>query len=168
MASDEENEKNDLDFERKAKQNYLSEEVLEVGYNPQLFMEYISSIKECDIDSWTLDELQQVVRDFKAKYTPEDSPKGNSVKPADVNPAQAKPVSQIPNTESQAKIQTYTPPLAEEIKTDTNSLKSKACEKNQLTECPNLDIRVSEPSVTGGGIFAGKYVVYTVTTNPFG
>ena len=50
MASDDENENYVIEAERKAKQNYLNEEVLEIGYNPELFMEYISKVKEPDID----------------------------------------------------------------------------------------------------------------------
>lgn len=54
----------------------------------------------------------------------------------------------------------------EEIKLETSTLKSKACESNHITECKEIQVKVSEPQIIGGGIFSKKYVVYTVTTDP--
>ena len=68
MDSDEDDSSYIIRAEREAKQNYLKEEILENNYDPELFMWYISSVGEADIDSWDFDGLQGVVRDFKMKY----------------------------------------------------------------------------------------------------
>ena len=68
MDSDDEDSSYILRAEREAKQNYLKEEILENNYDPELFMWYISSVGEADIDAWDFDSLQGVVSDFKMKY----------------------------------------------------------------------------------------------------
>ena len=54
--------------ERKAKQNFLNEEIIDNHYDPQLFMMFCSQSKEPDLDNWTFDELQECVHNFKMKY----------------------------------------------------------------------------------------------------
>lgn len=68
MSSDEENENYIIEAERKAKQNYLSEEILDSNYDPDLFMMYCSRRKEPNLDLWDFDELQKCVQDFKMEY----------------------------------------------------------------------------------------------------
>ena len=48
--------------QRKAKQRYLQEEILEGGYDPELFTEYVDKLKGADVDAYTFDELQDVCR----------------------------------------------------------------------------------------------------------
>ena len=54
--------------ERKAKQNFLNEEIIDNHYDPQLFMMFCSQDKEPDIDYWNFDELQECVHKFKMNY----------------------------------------------------------------------------------------------------
>lgn len=164
MDSDEENEDYVIEAERKAKQTYLNEEVLEIGYSPQLFMEFISRIKAPDIDLWTFDELQAVVKDFKSKNRPSDSPAAPlpiSQKKEEIH--QNLPEIPMPIPSAPEEI-----PVLEEEKLDTNVIKSKSTEKNVLTGCGELKINVSEPQVTGGGFLSKKFVVYMVTCSPMG
>lgn len=62
-----EEELEQLNLERKEKQNFLKTEVLLKGYEPKIFGDYISKLKEDggDIDEWTLEELQDIVKEFK-------------------------------------------------------------------------------------------------------
>jgi PX domain len=157
MASDDES---DLEVEKTAKQAYLTEEVLEQGYDSRVFMEFISTYKEPDINLWSLDELKKVVEAFKSKHSTVDVPTSVPAEPSEPiksDVATAPPVENNP-------VQVPT----EEVKHETNCIKSKACEKNQLTGCADLRVKVSEPQVTGGGLFSKKYVVYTITTEPLG
>ncbi|OMJ88598.1 hypothetical protein SteCoe_9463 [Stentor coeruleus] len=57
-----------ISAERKAKQNYLTEEILYNHYDPELFMMFCSKIKEPDVDNWTFEELVVCVQDFKMTY----------------------------------------------------------------------------------------------------
>ena len=51
--------------QRKAKQQYLIEEVIEQGYSPEDFISYCRDEKSSDIDEWEFDELQDCVSGFK-------------------------------------------------------------------------------------------------------
>ena len=53
------------------KQQFLSKEIIEQGYDAGEFSNFISSIRgeeEVDLDSWTLDELKTVCEQFKTQY----------------------------------------------------------------------------------------------------
>ena len=52
------------------KQQFLSQEIIEQGYDAGEFSNYISSIRgedEVDLDAWTLEELKEVCEQFKAQ-----------------------------------------------------------------------------------------------------
>ena len=52
------------------KQNYLRTEIIDKGYDPEEFSSYISSIKGedgIDLSLWTMQELENVVKDFQLK-----------------------------------------------------------------------------------------------------
>ena len=165
MASDDENDEYVTPAERKAKQNFLNEEVLELGYDPELFMDFISKTKDPDIDLWSFDELQAAVSAFKSKYRPGDVNTSPAVQPTRKSVAQASPA---PVSQISTPVENIPSAPAEEIKLDTTLIKSKGVDKNPLTECPEITLKVSEPQVTGGGVFSKKYVVYTVTCLPLG
>ena len=56
--------------ERKAKQQFLFEEIIESHYDSNLFLEFSEQKKSSDIDQWEFDELAECVRLFKLKYRP--------------------------------------------------------------------------------------------------
>lgn len=68
MSSGSDDESYILSAERKAKQNYLFEEIIENYYDPELFTLFCSKTKTPDLDYWTFDELQECVSKFKQKY----------------------------------------------------------------------------------------------------
>lgn len=51
--------------ERQAKKAYLRKEVIEQGYEPDQFTEFIEREKGADVDEWTMQELQACVERFK-------------------------------------------------------------------------------------------------------
>jgi|688.fasta_scaffold1126689_1 hypothetical protein len=53
--------------QRKAKQNYLREAVLEGNLPVDEFTDYIDKKRGANIDLWTLTELEQCVREFKER-----------------------------------------------------------------------------------------------------
>lgn len=54
--------------ERVAKQNFLREEVVDVGYESHLFVDYCDGLNGTDVDAWTFEELKECVRTFKRIY----------------------------------------------------------------------------------------------------
>jgi len=56
--------------ERQAKQRYLKSEIQEKNYNVTEFVQFLEWKREkgTDVDVWTMDELVQVVQEFKANY----------------------------------------------------------------------------------------------------
>ena len=50
--------------QRVAKQNYLAEEIIEAGHDPEQFIAFAGKGEEVDIDTWSFEELQDIVREF--------------------------------------------------------------------------------------------------------
>lgn len=84
--------------EREAKQNYLKEEIIENNYDGQLFMWFISNVREANIDMWEFEDLQQIVREFKMKYR-----RGQTLE--EVNPKTDKQVEEVQDYDKLLKIQ---------------------------------------------------------------
>lgn len=61
-------EENSESLEKEEKQQYLIEEIIEQNYDPRLFTLHCESLKEANLDVWTLSELKLCVADFKEKY----------------------------------------------------------------------------------------------------
>jgi len=57
-------------LERQQKQNFLTEEIANKGFDPVEFAQFIDTKKEngTDIDNWTIPELQAVVYEFQSYY----------------------------------------------------------------------------------------------------
>jgi len=51
--------------QRAAKQNFLREEILDNGFDPHEFTEFIESKRGANIDIWSFHELKEVVSQFK-------------------------------------------------------------------------------------------------------
>jgi len=57
--------------ERQAKRAFLRQEVIEQGYEPDQFTEFIEREKGADVDEWTMQELQVCVERFKLSLSPQ-------------------------------------------------------------------------------------------------
>ena len=58
------------------KQNFLREEIMDKGYNPQAFQEFMmqqSSTGDIDLDNWTMQDLRDVVEKFKQISVPQEN-----------------------------------------------------------------------------------------------
>ena len=65
-------EENDSIIEKK--QDYLRNEIIEKGFSPDDFINYLTKLKgenAYDLNEWSLDELQKVVQQYKASQNPE-------------------------------------------------------------------------------------------------
>jgi PX domain len=95
MSSDSDDESYIIEAERKSKQNYLTEEILDNNYDPDLFMNFCASLKEADIDAWSFEELQECVHKFKMTYR-----RGQTLK--EIEATQSKEKKTKDNTEPKA------------------------------------------------------------------
>ena len=48
--------------QRKAKQQFLKEEIIDGDYDPEQFTEFLELSKGADIDAWEFEELQDAVK----------------------------------------------------------------------------------------------------------
>jgi hypothetical protein len=62
--------------ERLTKQNFLSEEIIQKGFDADVFMNFCESIKGTEIDDYSLDELKDIVKSFQ-----DSQKKGESIEP---------------------------------------------------------------------------------------
>jgi PX domain len=54
--------------EKEQKMTFLTQEIIEQNYDPRLFTNFCETMKEANLDLWSLEELKICVRDFKQKY----------------------------------------------------------------------------------------------------
>ena len=54
-----------MEEQRRAKQNFLHEEIVEKNFSPQEFMEFCDEFKGADIDAYALEELKAIVAKFQ-------------------------------------------------------------------------------------------------------
>lgn len=69
-----------MEEQRVLKQTYLREAILEAGYSPEKFIEYLESVKKgsVDIDKWTLEELKEEVTNYKRYYSVDETSKSET------------------------------------------------------------------------------------------
>ena len=59
-----------LQAQRKAKREFLAEEIVAQGYSTQLFTQFCEERRGSDIDIWDIEALTECVREFKARHRP--------------------------------------------------------------------------------------------------
>jgi hypothetical protein len=60
-----------LQAERRAKQNFLKEEIIDNGYDPNLFTAFMEEKRSTEIDEWTFEEIQEITKEFRSRFRPE-------------------------------------------------------------------------------------------------
>mmetsp|Transcript_18497 Transcript_18497/g.33372 ORF Transcript_18497/g.33372 Transcript_18497/m.33372 type:complete len:212 (-) Transcript_18497:1975-2610(-) len=168
-----------LEAERKAKQNYLREEVVEAGYSPELFVAYCESQRGADVNLWTFDELHNCVAEFKKLYKPGDMPEavqGLSEVDENVDQSEAKNDEKEQAVKQSKAVDLNDLKEPEAIRIAEMSSKSAfiytvqgtMASKNELASTSSIDIFVTEPEVVPGGLFSSPFIVFYVITTPLG
>ena len=174
-----------LNDEITKKQHYLRTKILDQGYDPQEFNEFMCEIKKeenIDLNNWTLQEIIDVVKSFKEyKQKKEIEEKQKKEKEKEIKNEEIQiddiiKTNSINSEESEIKkksihssSQTDSPqPLN---KNEPFSLYEKfvKCEKlvpNQITNRDDLYITISDPKRVKEGFFSIAYYQYTVKTFP--
>ena len=157
------------------KQNYLRENILEKGYNPNEFVDFLKSKKGeagSDISNWSMDDLKEVVQEFVSKNAPLENSEPPSEPPSEQNKIQI----ETKNTNTNAKINksrsvipgnSISISLTEEdygliVPDYVECIKS---ETTELSKYDNIEITVTEPKKINNGFFSKAFINYLITTN---
>ena len=162
------------------KQEYLRQNILEKGYDANLFADYLITKKGedgADIGSWSMDDLRKVVQEFTEKQSSflsggenissqiqtsneiaEEQNQGQDIK-KDSNDSQNQQ-KEIANNNNQNKVN---PVLYGIISPE--SLPCKKVDNTPLSSVENVVITVGSPEKKEGGFFSKSYINYLVTTS---
>jgi hypothetical protein len=127
--------------ERKAKQSFLREEVVEAGYPPEAFVAFCELQRGADVDLWSFEELSQCVAEFKKTYRPSEHSKENK-EAKQSSKSQGLPMAQeVPKP----PVDLQTNARAGESRVDLlYTLRGTLNPETELSSVSQLDITVSE------------------------
>ena len=161
------------------KQEYLRQNILEKGYDANLFADYLITKKGedgADIGSWSMEDLRNIVQEFTEKQSLFLSGGENIV-------------SQIPTSSETVEEQNHEQDIKKEPNDVQNqeketlnnnqnkinpviygiispeSLPCKKVENTPLSSVENVIIKVGSPEKKEGGFFSKSYINYLVTTS---
>ena len=167
------------------KQKYLREQVLEKGYDPDKFMEFLTMKKGesgIDLENWTLNELIGVTNEFLTnnkldiesnlsekkeikeeeekdikdeKGKEEEKEKGEEKE----NEKEIQQGENKENTDIQDKKE-------QKNNSDENTIKCLMVEKTEISKQEKIEIKVSNPTVEKAGVFSFSYSSYMIQTSP--
>ena len=158
-----------------SKQQYLRQEIIDEGYDPSDFNTYMCNIRQeenIDLNSWTFEELKQVVYNYKhsqsQKEENEEEKKDNNNNQEEINDQQ----QENDNINKNQALNEDTISALPQPKTEDafdyyeSTFKCIKLEENELTNRDDIRIVISEPVKINPGFFYASYFQYKVTTNP--
>ena len=170
------------------KQLFLRNEIIDQGYNPEEFSSYMGSLRgenALDLETWSFQDLQRVVKDFKSQTTPnqhnqvEIPPQQNE----NQNQEQEQNMQQNQGNDIEGAVKDNTIPEKVDQKPVSNSdslfpndpfekyeqiVKTGRLKNNDITDKNDLFVTISNPKKVNPGIFSSSYYQYDVQTNPIG
>ena len=170
------------------KQEYLRENILEKGFDANLFADYLIQKKGeegADIGSWSMSDLIKVVKEFVDKQTSFLSGEENMIPPV-LSPSNSNEINEnlneINNQQQQESIQDNSNNNQEQNKKNEQpvipqkkinpeiygiispqTLPCKMVDNTPLSSVENPKIIVSSPEKKEGGFFSKSYIAYLVT-----
>lgn len=137
---------------RKAKQQYLTAEILDLNYDSDAFLSFCQDKKSSDIDEWTLEELDLCVQQFKKVHKPILKHKQEPIKP--IVACIVKP------TDPLEKVRKALGRVSDSV------LEVEPVNHNELSRMENIKILVCNPELVDPGLFSSKYYQFVVNTQP--
>lgn len=135
------------------KQKYLRENVLEKGYDPDKFMEFLTMKKGelgIDLENWTLQELMDVTKEFLS----------NNKLEIESNLSEgSKEEKEIENENNQEKKET-------KGNNSENIVNCLLIDQTPITKEKKIEVEVTKPKVEKGGMFSFSYGTYLIVTTP--
>lgn len=165
------------------KQQYLNSEIIQQNYDGDEFSAFISSIRgeqQVDLDTWSFEDLQAVVAQFKAKYQQNQGDEENQ------NEQNANNEEQNQNQAHEESPNQENPPEnSEEQKIEkkpssendfpenlldplTLVIKTQHLQLNEISDNNDLFITISNPQRVKPGLLSIAYFQYDMETQPVG
>ena len=161
------------DSTQEDKQNYLRENILEKGYDVNMFINYLKSQKGeegADISNWSMSGLQKVVQDFvnlhKVNQMDQSEEKNNINNPQ---------INQVIDKNNNINQQNNQPQNIENLGslkeedfgiTISDNIECRKSETTELCKYKDLEITVSDPKKVDKGFFSKAYIDFEIKTNP--
>jgi len=155
-----------------SKQLYLREEIIDQGYDPSDFNLYMCNIRQeenIDLNNWTLEELKNVVTNYKESQ----ASKENEVKEENNNENQNDTDENNNNNTNEEANDNIDSGFSVSNLQNANPFdlyqKTASCtklEKNELTDREDIRVVISDPVKVNPGFFSLSYFQYKVTTYP--
>ncbi len=148
------------------KQQYLRSEIIDQGYNPDDFGEFmvkLSSDENPNLENWSFDELKYIVEKYKSTISEilaKENTKeiqNNDIKQEKQQNEEIKDIQNKENEFPNEALQDY-----EKI------IQTVKLEDNPLTNTEELNITISNPVKINPGFFSSSYYQYTIETSPLG
>ena len=167
-----------------AKQQFLRTEIIDQGYNPEDFSNYMGSIRgdnSLDLDTWSFSDLRAVVNQFKSQfaqnqaqpeqYYQEQEPEQNNndypqEEKGDIEGAVKD--TTIPEKVEQKVVQSENGFPNDAFEPFEQLIQTGTLEENEISNQNNLFVTITNPERIKLGIFSSAYYQYTVQTNPVG
>jgi hypothetical protein len=165
------------------KQQYLNSEIIQQNYDGNEFSAFISSIRgeqQVDLDTWSFEDLQAVVAQFKAQYQQNQANQENQ------NEQNVNNEEQNQNqTQEESQNQENSPENGEEQKIEkkpssendfpenlldplTLVIKTQHLQLNGISDNNDLFITISNPQRVKPGLLSIAYFQYDMETQPVG
>ena len=165
------------------KQQYLNSEIIQQNYDGNEFSAFISSIRgeqQVDLDTWSFEDLQAVVAQFKAQYQQNQANQENQ------NEQNVNNEEQNQNqTQEESQNQENSPENGEEQKIEkkpssendfpenlldplTLVIKTQHLQLNEISDNNDLFITISNPQRVKPGLLSIAYFQYDMETQPVG
>ena len=165
------------------KQQYLNSEIIQQNYDGNEFSAFISSIRgeqQVDLDTWSFEDLQAVVAQFKAQYQQNQANQENqneqNVNNEEQNQNQTQEESQnqenSPENGEGQKIEKK--PSSENdfpenlLDPLTLVIKTQHLQLNEISDNNDLFITISNPQRVKPGLLSIAYFQYDMETQPVG
>ena len=158
-----------MDQETQEKQNYLRINIIDAGYDPNVFVEFLMNKKGedgADVANWSLPDLKNVVQEFinlnsnnNNNEQQQQQEENENINKDNTNENDKKENIKVQNKEN-----------GEEFTYGILSKKQVQCVKvtnNEIGNCENVKITVGSFEKVEGNFFSKSYVSYLITTSPF-
>ena len=170
-----------------AKQQYLRSEIIDQGYNPEIFSTYMGNIRGeegLNLENWTFSDLQQVVSQFKLEFAQYQQQQQAEIQNEYSNNLNNQNVEEVHEQQDiDYSIKDNTVPINKPFLNNSSSskdfkfpnepfeeyeeiIKTEKLQNNELTEKNDLYVTVSNPIKAKDGFFSSCYYKYTIKTNP--
>ena len=152
------------------KQNYLRKNIIDQGYDPATFEEYLLKLKGeegLDIENWSKNDLIKVVQDFKNQERNVNLKEKNKNLDDDNN--QASNCKFKENNHNRKEDNENEEKFNEKNKNEIGSdyIECQVSESTDISLENDIEIIISNPLLVDGGFFSKSYITYLVQVKPF-